>query len=237
MSHDDAARIGRALTSAGQPDPALVTVYLPASGSFPQGAKGRVTRVDTPSVGAEYVQVAVNGDELPFAPSELMTAAPSPAGTPAPVQTPPVVRPPAAKKTVKKTPRKVPAKKTTPRNTSPGRKPPVKKTSAVPAPVGAGRDITITIRHGSDGWTIDGTRGRRRLTRKPHPVSPGAVVAAVDLLGAEQVAAEVRDIIDIGRRHAEQQAAAARRAYDEAASVLALFDAPGVTPSHTEAPQ
>jgi hypothetical protein len=241
MTHDDAAAIRQALSN-GQPDPAVVTVYQRANQSFPDGAKGRVTHVDDPSVGGEYIQAAFpvpgrprDTDELPFAPSELLTAAPPPPGSPPP-PAPAPGRParkattrttPAKKTAAKRTPAKRTGRKTTARTTT-GRTAPAKKAAAALPPAAvAGREITITIRHGADGWTVEAVRGRRRLTRKPLPVTPGAVVAAVKLLNVEPVGKGVQEIIDAGRSQAEQQAEDARRAYEEAASVLSLFDAPG----------
>jgi hypothetical protein len=69
LSDDDVAALRAALADGGRP-----RVRLGASAGLPAGTTGQVVRLDDPAQTKEFVVVRVNGDDLPFAPSELVPA-------------------------------------------------------------------------------------------------------------------------------------------------------------------
>lgn len=66
LSDDDVDALRAALADGRRP-----RVRLGASAGLPGGSTGQVVRLDDPARTREYVVVRVNGDDLPFAPSEL----------------------------------------------------------------------------------------------------------------------------------------------------------------------
>jgi hypothetical protein len=247
LTHDDIAAL-KPRVQAGETPRVVVRA---ASAAVPAGTRGNIVRIGNPSEG-EYVVVRLGRDEVPFAPSELgmtaRTAAATAAGAPpagrkataakasappkkaAPARTPAKAPAKAAANTATEAPAKTtpaPAKATGAAAKSPTKavKAPAKRTGkttggrsrrALPA-------LVVTLRFNDGGWTVEASRGARRLARSS-PVRPGAVKAFADLVDEPTVAEAITETIESCRSVVEERAASLRAELVAAEAALKEYE-------------
>jgi hypothetical protein len=240
LTHDDIAAL-KPRVQAGETPRVVVRA---ASAAVPAGTRGNIVRIGNPSEG-EYVVVRLGRDEVPFAPSELgMTARTAAAGAPpagrkaaaAKASAPPKKAAPArtpakaAANTATEAPAKAtpaPAKATGAAAKSPTKavKAPAKRTGkttggrsrrALPA-------LVVTLRFNDGGWTVEASRGARRLARSS-PVRPGAVKAFADLVDEPTVAEAITETIESCRSVVEERAASLRAELIAAEAALKEYE-------------
>jgi hypothetical protein len=192
LSDDDVAALREALTDGRRP-----RVRLGASAGLPPGSTGQVVRLDDPAGTREYVVVRVNGDDLPFAPSEL--------------ELPRRGRPPhpSAKPSGKPS-----AKPSAPAGAEPPRQ--ARKPRA--------RELSVTLSYADGGWTVRASSGTRVLV-KPTGVRPAAALRLVEALEQPAVSAAVAEIVEAARSEAADRAEQLRRALAAAEAELADYHA------------
>ena len=240
LTHADIAAL-KPRVQAGETPRVVVRA---ASAAVPAGTRGNIVRIGNPTEG-EYVVVRLGRDEVPFAPSELgMTARTAAAtGTAAP----PAGRKAAAAKSTAPPKKAAPAKAPT----RPAAKAPAKSVakaatespakSAPKAPANAptrrakkaaaGRSksrralpaLVVTLRFNDGGWTVEASRGARRLARSS-PVRPGAVKAFADLVDEPAVADAITETIESCRSVVEERAASLRAELIAAEAALKEYE-------------
>jgi hypothetical protein len=194
-------------------------VVRAGSAAVPAGTRGNIVRIGKASEG-EYVVVRLGKDEVPFAPAELAMS-----GRQGKVTTPP---PAPAKKTP------TAAKKTMPVKKAPAARPaapPAKKAATVKRATrktSSGKrtppPLVVTLRFNDGMWTVEASRGARRLA-KPSGVRPGAVKAFADLLDEELVREALTETIESCRSVVEERAAALRAELVAAEATLKEYEA------------
>jgi len=189
----------RARIGAGERPRVIVRV---ASAAVAAGTRGNVIRLGDPK-DSEYVVVRLGKDEVPFAPSELaLTSKPKAAAGTAPSRA-------AA---------------------APARSPAPKPAAPMPRARSAGRakgkrvpPLVVTLRFRDGGWTVEATRGARRVAR-PSAVRPGAVSAFAEQLDDDAVRAALVETVEACRTVVEQQAAGLRAELQAAEDALRAYD-------------
>jgi hypothetical protein len=192
-------------------------VVRTASAAVPAGTRGNIVRVGNPSEG-EYVVVRLGKDEVPFAPAELAVSgrAAKTVAVPAPMpgRKKPATKAPAKPSAAAATPAKA-ASPRAPKRTARGRR----STSRRALP-----PLVVTLRFTDGTWTVEASRGARRLA-KAAPVRPGAVKAFADLVDETVVRDALTETIESCRSVVEERAAALRAELVAAEAALKEYDA------------
>jgi hypothetical protein len=170
-------------------------VVRAASAAVAAGTRGNVIKVGDPKQ-SEYIVVRLGKDEVPFAPVELGIAG---RVAPKPVTPAPAPAPPAPGKAVAK------------------RRPGARPAKRVPP-------LTVTLRFGGGGWTIEAQRGARRLGR-PSPLRPGAVSALADHLDEDPLREALVEAVESCRSVVEAQRLELRAKLEAAEAALRDYDA------------
>lgn len=191
----------RAKVQAGEKPRVIVRT---ASAAVPAGTRGNVVRVGNPSDG-EFIVVRLGKDEVPFAANELATTTKPSAASVAPVPAP------------------TPKKKTAPPAKKAAAARPVKKAAASPSRKKSLPPLTVTLRFDGGGWTVEASRGARRLA-KAVPVRPGAVKAFADLVDEPTVREAIVETVDSCRSVVEERAAGLRAELAAAEATLRDYD-------------
>ena len=214
LTDDDVTSL-RARLAAGERPRVVIRV---ASAAVAAGTRGNVVRLGDPKEG-EYVVVRLGRDEVPFAPSEL--------GIPGRVGTRASARRSSAKTADRATRRSTspepPAPsasagersaRSTARPASPDGRASRASHPARNAGRGTGRakqvpplDVTLRFRNG--GWTVEATRGKRRLAR-PTALRPGGVSAFAQHVDDEALRDALIETVEACRAVVEERAAALR---------------------------
>jgi hypothetical protein len=233
----------RARLAAGEKPRVVVRA---ASAAVPAGTRGNVVRMGNPSDG-EFIVVRLGRDEVPFAPSELAIGprsgrpakvAPAPVAAPVPVAAPAPAR--AAKKAAAGRPVGAKAAKSSAPAASAGAATGKATKAATSAPSArAGRSsgtsrrtakrkalpaLVVTLRFDDGGWTVEASRGARRVS-KASPVRPGAVKAFADLVDEPAVREALTETIESCRSVVEERAASLRAELHAAEAALKDYDA------------
>ena len=190
----------RAKVAAGEKPRVVVRA---ASASVAAGTRGNVIKVGDPKQ-SEYILVRLGKDEVPFAPAELGLpgrpgAKPAPAAVPAPA---------------------APAEKPVP----PSRPAPAARRRPSSRPAKRVPPLTVTLRFGGGGWTVEAQRGARRLGR-PAPLRPGAVSALAEHLDEDALREALVDAVESCRSVVEAQRAELRAKLEAAEAALRDYDA------------
>jgi hypothetical protein len=210
----------RARLAAGEKPRVVVRA---ASAAVPAGTRGNVVRMGNPSDG-EFIVVRLGRDEVPFAPSELgiggrgakKAAAAPPPPPAAPVRKPAATKAPATKAPTVKAP-VVKAATSAPRPSRAKRGSAGRSRKALPS-------LVVTLRFNDGGWTVEASRGARRVA-KASPVRPGAVKAFADLVDEPAVRDALTETIESCRSVVEERAAALRAELHAAEAALKDYDA------------
>ena len=248
LTHADIAAL-KPRVQAGETPRVVVRA---ASAAVPAGTRGNIVRIGNPTEG-EYVVVRLGRDEVPFAPSELgMTArtaaatgtAAPPAGrkaaaakstappkkaAPAKAPTRPAAKAPA--KSVAKAATESPAESALSFGTKTAAKAPANAPTRRAKKAAAGRSksrralpaLVVTLRFNDGGWTVEASRGARRLARSS-PVRPGAVKAFADLVDEPAVADAITETIESCRSVVEERAASLRAELIAAEAALKEYE-------------
>jgi hypothetical protein len=170
-------------------------VVRAASAAVAAGTRGNVIKVGDPKQ-SEYIVVRLGKDEVPFAPVELGIAG---RVAPKPVSPAPAAATAAPAKAVAK------------------RRPSARPAKRVPP-------LTVTLRFGGGGWTIEAQRGARRLGR-PSPLRPGAVSALADHLDEDPLREALVEAVESCRSVVEAQRLELRAKLEAAEAALRDYDA------------
>jgi hypothetical protein len=207
LTDDDVAQL-RAKVSAGERPRVVVRA---ASAAVAAGTRGNVVRMGDPKE-SEYIVVRLGKDEVPFAPAELglttrpKTAAAKPATTP----------PPPAARTAAPT---APTRKAAPRL-------PARPATAASKPTRAAKKLpplVVTMRFRDGGWTVEGQRGARRLS-KVIGLRPGAVSAFAEHLDEGSLRDALVEAVESCRNVVEQRAASLRAELEAAEAALRAYE-------------
>jgi hypothetical protein len=210
LTDDDVAQL-RAKVSAGERPRVVVRA---ASAAVAAGTRGNVVRMGDPKE-SEYIVVRLGKDEVPFAPAELgLTTRPKTAAA-KPTTTPP---PPAARTSAPAAPA-APTRKTAPRH-------PARPASVVRKPARAAKKLpplVVTMRFRDGGWTVEGQRGARRLS-KVTGLRPGAVSAFAEHLDEGSMRDALVEAVESCRNVVEQRAASLRAELEAAEAALRAYE-------------
>jgi hypothetical protein len=223
LTDDDVTAL-RTRLAAGERPRVVIRV---ASAAVAAGTRGNVVRLGDPKEG-EYVVVRLGKDEVPFAPSELGLPGRAGAGAttarPSPSQQTRTTRRPASAGAVTSTAagdRAGTAKPPTPTAQAKGR-----STRAAARGTGRSRQVPpldVTLRFRNGGWTVEATRGKRRLAR-PLALRPGGVSAFAQHVDDEALRDALIETVDACRAVVEERAAALRAELAAAESSLRDYD-------------
>lgn len=239
----------RSRVNAGEKPRVLVRA---ASAAVPAGTRGNVIRIGNPSEG-EFIVVRLGRDEVPFAPGELAmsgrgaaaaTATTARAAGAAAHRRPTATKPASggrrsattapARTTARPSGRSATASAgaaspaTTGNAARTAGKPAPKAVSGRTRPVRGSRrapqPLTVTLRFTDGAWTVEASRGARRLAR-PTALRPGAVKAFADLVDEAQVREALTETVESCRAVVEQRAAALRAELEAAEDALREYEA------------
>lgn len=198
LTDEDVATLRQRVAAGERPR----VVVRAASAAVAAGTRGNVVRLGDPK-DSEYVVVRLGKDEVPFAPSELSLTTRPKAPASIPAATPAAT--PAA-----------PARTRTRTRTSTRAKSSARAARRVPP-------LVVTLRFRDGGWTVEGQRGARRLS-KPSPLRPGAVSALAEHVDDDGVRTALVETVDSCRAEVEARAAALRAELHAAESTLRDYD-------------
>jgi hypothetical protein len=208
LTDDDVTSL-RTRLAAGERPRVVIRV---ASAAVAAGTRGNVVRLGDPKEG-EYVVVRLGKDEVPFAPSEL--GLPGRASARATTRQPaasPTTRPSRRAATADSAPaatageRAAPAKTTRP---TPATKRPARATAGRTGKAKPVPPLDVTLRFRNGGWTVEATRGKRRLAR-PSALRPGGVSAFAQHVDDDALRDALVETVEACRAVVEERAAALR---------------------------
>lgn len=214
-------------------------VVRAASAAVPSGTRGTVVRLGDPAQD-EYVVVRIGRDEVPFSPAELSLPGAKPVAAPPAAAGPKRSRAGATPRSRSRKPSGSPAAAAAPAAEAQSAEPsapapsPPSRTSAArtrqerpakrsraaakpPAP------LTMTLRFAGGEWSVEASRGSRRLAR-PAELRPGAVSALAAHLDDDALRAALTETVEACRAVVEERAAELRAELGRAEAALRDYD-------------